>query len=118
MPGVWDGDMSDAQHRRRSIEAREMRRCVVIGAFVGLCVGVFEAFITSRGAPDLLVRMSLHFGQFGFACPPLGGVLGYIVAKRIDRKRTRRRVEGHCCYCDYDLTGNESGICPECGERI
>ena len=23
-----------------------------------------------------------------------------------------------CIQCGYDLTGNESGVCPECGERI
>ncbi len=23
-----------------------------------------------------------------------------------------------CGSCGYDLTGNESGICPECGERL
>jgi hypothetical protein len=30
---------------------------------------------------------------------------------------TRRRRVGHarCTKCGYDLTGNESGICPECG---
>jgi len=25
---------------------------------------------------------------------------------------------GHCQNCDYDLTGNVSGVCPECGEAI
>ncbi len=27
----------------------------------------------------------------------------------------RRGLGSHCNYCDYDLTGNVSGICPECG---
>ena len=26
--------------------------------------------------------------------------------------------EGHCQKCGYDLTGNVSGTCPECGQRI
>ena len=31
--------------------------------------------------------------------------------------RDRRRIPlGHCQKCGYDLTGNESGKCPECGE--
>lgn len=30
----------------------------------------------------------------------------------------RRRRKGHCQRCGYDLTGNTSGVCPECGERI
>jgi len=27
----------------------------------------------------------------------------------------RRRPEGHCPSCGYNLTGNSSGVCPECG---
>jgi hypothetical protein len=23
---------------------------------------------------------------------------------------------GHCPHCGYDLTGNVSGVCPECGQ--
>lgn len=30
-------------------------------------------------------------------------------------RRDRRHPPGHCQTCGYDLTGNESGICPECG---
>jgi hypothetical protein len=25
---------------------------------------------------------------------------------------------GHCRRCGYDLTGNASGICPECGQKV
>ena len=31
---------------------------------------------------------------------------------------TRRYKPGHCQSCGYDLTGNTSGICPECGTAI
>jgi hypothetical protein len=30
----------------------------------------------------------------------------------------RRRRNGWCVYCGYDLTGNRSGRCPECGMRF
>ena len=30
----------------------------------------------------------------------------------------RRRTPGHCQKCGYDLTGNVSGVCPECGRRV
>jgi len=30
-------------------------------------------------------------------------------------RRYRRRCRGLCWECGYDLTGNESGVCPECG---
>ena len=29
--------------------------------------------------------------------------------------RDRRQPKGHCPSCGYDLTGNVSGVCPECG---
>jgi hypothetical protein len=33
--------------------------------------------------------------------------------------RDRRRIPpGHCRNCGYNLTGNVSGICPECGAEI
>src|ERR1043166_984271 len=33
--------------------------------------------------------------------------------------RHRRRIPpGHCAYCNYNLTGNTTGICPECGTPI
>lgn len=32
--------------------------------------------------------------------------------------RRRRIPPGHCRKCRYDLTGNTSGICPECGTPI
>ena len=34
------------------------------------------------------------------------------------RRRSRRKLLGHCAACGYDLTGNVSGICSECGRPI
>ncbi len=33
-------------------------------------------------------------------------------------RRWRRRRKGLCAKCGYDLTGNVSGACPECGTAI
>jgi len=33
-------------------------------------------------------------------------------------RRYRRRKKGLCLKCGYNLTGNVSGVCPECGEKI
>ena len=30
----------------------------------------------------------------------------------------RRQSGGHCRSCGYDLTGNVSGVCPECGHAV
>ena len=32
--------------------------------------------------------------------------------------RPRKPGPGHCRKCGYDLTGNVSGKCPECGEVV
>jgi hypothetical protein len=32
--------------------------------------------------------------------------------------RNRRPPPGHCQKCGYNLTGNVSGRCPECGEAV
>ncbi len=33
-------------------------------------------------------------------------------------RRDRRHPPGHCQECGYDLTGNVTGVCSECGVRI
>ncbi len=33
-------------------------------------------------------------------------------------RRRRRRDHGLCVHCAYDLTGNASGVCPECGSKV
>ena len=53
-----------------------------------------------------------------FVCA-LTGILPAIWLRRYRRAR-RLRSDGmpHCAQCDYNLTGNVSGICPECGTPI
>lgn len=42
-----------------------------------------------------------------------------IVLYRLTQKwRHRPGTQAPCRSCSYDLTGNESGICPECGEAV
>ena len=36
----------------------------------------------------------------------------------IQRRVARRIHENHCKICGYNLTGNTSGVCPECGSEI
>jgi len=39
----------------------------------------------------------------------------YFLERWFARDRMRR-AKGLCRNCGYDLTGNVSGVCPECGE--
>jgi uncharacterized paraquat-inducible protein A len=34
------------------------------------------------------------------------------------RRTTARRALHSCPSCSYDLTGNVSGVCPECGTKV
>jgi len=59
---------------------------------------------------------------FAIDFPALGLLLGFAflfgtaVAEKLSD--VLRPPDGHCQSCGYDLTGNVSGVCPECGERI
>ena len=45
--------------------------------------------------------------------------LALYVARRIrDTRRCRLAERGLCSQCKYDLRGNVSGVCPECGLAI
>lgn len=47
---------------------------------------------------------------------PMGLFIAYpFVAFVRAQYRRRRHKPGHCLNCEYDLTGNTSGVCPECG---
>jgi hypothetical protein len=37
---------------------------------------------------------------------------------RRDRRRRGRAIRNGCLACGYDLTGNVSGVCPECGTGV
>lgn len=43
---------------------------------------------------------------------------GEYVAWRRGQREAARMGRGQCTACGYDLTGNVSGVCPECGSAI
>ena len=68
------------------------------------------------------VRLSPRRGawDFGFALAAVG-CLAVSIGSAIYLRacgRPARHGFGDCQFCGYDLTGNESGRCPECGGRI
>ena len=54
------------------------------------------------------------------AVTALAAIVEWIVVARIMRQeREQKRADaGLCFHCEYNLTGNTSGICPECGHKI
>jgi len=87
-----------------------------IGGFQTFQSGVYEPW---RMWPDLFwdsvgfhfIKFPLHI--FVFVLILSAGVSAY------SRVQSRIRMQsGLCPKCDYDLTGNTSGVCPECGTLI
>ena len=72
-------------------------------------VGAQSIFGPHPDAPwrDLLVAVC---GSVGWA------LVGCYVAMCVRRWRDFKR--SHCMECGYNLTGNVSGVCPECGEPV
>ena len=68
-----------------------------------------------RNASDEFETLVVPF----WAACALSGVVPALWLWRYRRDR-RVRSDGmpHCAKCDYNLTGNVSGICPECGTPI
>jgi hypothetical protein len=65
-------------------------------------------------SPSAYGSLPLHLGlgMAGYATPLLiFGLLSRWYAPV-------RFLPGHCQKCGYNLTGNVSGVCPECGERV
>jgi len=71
----------------------------------------FKAFPTMEPDWTLLVPAVLT-AIFGFG----GGFVGRSIAEKIEDERTARLAsQGRCLRCGYRLTGNTSGVCPQCG---
>ena len=63
------------------------------------------------GVHNAIVFLLGHLIYFGVFFP----VFKAFYRSRI---RARRRARGECLRCGYDLRGNISGVCPECGGRV
>ena len=82
----------------------------------------------SQEAMEVLLRLSQYYvaGRGHYICqfffPAWSAVLlaAVLPATRLGRAWAvrRRRLTGCCPHCCYDLTGNQSGVCPECGSPI
>lgn len=58
-------------------------------------------------------RLELRPWLFAMMFAVLPAWRGLHIARRLSARR-----EGHCRACGYNLTGNVSGVCPECGMAV
>jgi hypothetical protein len=63
----------------------------------------------------MLATRSWFGTAVGLAAWAVLGVFGLWLWEQPAEVRQRRRRTGLCSRCGYDLTGNVSGVCPECG---
>lgn len=49
---------------------------------------------------------------------PIWAILGFRRVKEKDARFNYLIEPRYCGRCDYDLTGNVSGVCPECGWKL
>jgi hypothetical protein len=121
--------------------AEVVNRPLVIGATAGVVVGIAVTYLLpllgpiSRvflwpSIPGVVVVLYLQGGGVvrGTAAPVvcinamiygLVGLLVGLVVGGIRRRRTvRRQRRGLYVKCGYNLTGNVSGVCPECGTQV
>lgn len=91
----------------------------MIGGFVfaipvAVLAGIFAALDEPKFGPAFL-------GHF-LAVSALGGMIGLVGGYLLGEFRQGRYEStvgvGRCEQCAYDLTGNISGVCPECGKEI
>ncbi len=59
-----------------------------------------------------------HHVGFHILIPGSVAALFFVMGVRRWRRHERRLRTGECIGCGYNLTGNESGICSECGRGI
>jgi hypothetical protein len=95
----------------------------------GGCLRVSRGASSIRKGQWLLVRWPVPgwdwrvysyqgFGYWNFRLPLWIPFLLFVIPTPFLWWRDRRLPPGHCQKCGYNLTGNLSGVCPECGESI
>ena len=99
-------------------EARQQMLEFTLLAIWALVIAAVGAFIGRR----LFHTTNYDRRGFGTLLVVIFGVPVYFVVMwRKSRREKRvefRRKNGICVNCGYDLRGNTTGICPECGEPI
>jgi hypothetical protein len=83
-------------------------------AWVILLASVPVAFLVVRGTQWLMGTQNTMIWLMAGLYQGLILLIGVVIAVQ-PRERPARFP---CRRCHYDLTGNESGICPECGAHV
>lgn len=83
-----------------------------------MVIGIWAALVLPECALVMLSDMPV-LARIAVVVFILLGVWAILAAAlRWERRREAMFISPICPSCGYDLTGNQSGICPECGKSI
>ena len=93
-----------------------MRRSTphIIGGISTLAAGILGFCLWSAFVPNFINGFQALTVS---VCVAAAGAVWWAIADRM-RRAEPRFPAGFCQLCSYDLTGNTSGICPECGTPV
>lgn len=100
---------------RPLIKWRDMKRSTALrlGACCTLASGPLLLWVW-----DVTGRAVNGMQVFGAMAMLTAAGLGLLLAADAIRRNRWDFPAGRCGRCGYDLTGNASGVCPECGTRV
>ena len=104
----WVGNEDDSEARGWSEEFGGFE----VGVAYGWSRTVDESRMTAMRVRKRFIRLPLWMPLLLLATYP---AIAFI---RGPLRRWRRRRKGLCLKCGYSLTGNVSGVCPECGAEV
>lgn len=84
--------------------AREHKAILLLVVWIGIVLGSLTLLVIEQGGLWILYSVFAMAVGLGVVCV---GVMAVPVP--------RIHPIGFCAKCGYDLTGNQSGRCPECG---
>ena len=93
------------RHRRRFDRKHTMWSAVMIAGFAAVM------FYQGQMFAACLLAIVLMFSLFGVFNQPMRH-------DDVEARANYAHDSSRCGRCDYDLMGNESGICPECGWQV
>ena len=97
--------LSDSQQRTNR-HPRSANAWLVMASILLACAVFVGSFFST---PGLILALIL----LAFAISALAQGIKTRTSENI---RAVRKLQGGCLHCGYNLTGNESGVCPECGK--
>ncbi|GMU83923.1 MAG: hypothetical protein AMXMBFR47_37930 [Planctomycetota bacterium] len=109
-------------YRRRVLAAQTLRKSERMQSRIARATALFPfalvpSFVIAAGVVTVFAGRSWPQSDIAIvAFATVAGIMTFLMLRFADMKLMPIENDcGHCASCGYDLTGNESGRCPECG---